>query len=198
MRQPATLDLRPPSTSLLSSLLHPSSSPPNGCPGVHQLLLPPTSTTTNHEGDCSLSLSRSFSLSLFLYLSLGEVRLSGPSHSPYPYPYPRCLPNPHPHQPLAYPPLLSSIRCHPVHAPTLYLSRFPSPSFSRDFLTYVYLPLLRLAVWVHYRANFCAKLPMVLFVTYLPTYLRIYLAGYLTYPRRTRWSCKLRITEDVN
>lgn len=119
MRQPATLDLRPPSTSLLSSLLHPSSSPPR----LSRSPPAPTSTTGIHHHELrgrSLSLSLSLSPSFSLYLSLGKVRLSGPSHSPISA-RGVCriltLTNP-----LAHPPPLSSIRCHPVHVPSLHLS----------------------------------------------------------------------------
>lgn len=154
MRQPSTLDLRPsaraslPSSSSLSvrSPLHTlSRSPPA-----------PTSPTGIHHHPVR-AIVRSLSF------SLGQVRLTGPSPSPYPcpqpYPCPRCLSN----LTLANP---STVFSHHRYSLIFYLS--PSPAFPSRILRLFTTFTLSSVGW-HHRANFYAKLPMVLFVIYLPT-----------------------------
>lgn len=160
----AARDSRPPSTLHVAALL-PSSSlfvpttavPESTSPYQHHRHPPPRAARAIAF---SISLSPSFSL----YLSLGKVRLSGPSHSPYPYLRSRCLSNPLTN-PLAHPPPLSSIRCHPVHVPSLHLSSATSsPTSTYHFYAWrcgcTTVPIsVRSYRW-------CCSLP-----TYLPSWL---------------------------
>lgn len=190
MRQLSTLDLRP---SVRSSL--PSSSSFSVRDPLHTLSRSPpapTSPTGIHHHHHPVR-----EIVLSLSISLRQVRLSGPSHSPYPCPQPclcpRCLSN----FTLANPSVVT-------YPPTLPCTAVIPSSSTSLFLSSTFLAYLRLLTT--FTLDSVGALPCQFLcettngaIRYLPTYLPSYLPSWLaTYSRKTRWGCKLRITEDAN